>query len=86
MLTGESIPINKTSIKQNKVSEVNKILSGSKCIVLRNTQVKAVVFKTGWNTYKGKLASQKMKTFKFIKELSQMILFSLFFYLTVIVL
>ena len=58
MLTGESIPINKTAVTDNTIEDINKILSGSKCIVLRSKVLKAVVFRTGWNTYKGKLVGK----------------------------
>ena len=40
------------------MTSLNKILSGSKCIILRTKEVQALILRTSWNTYKGKLVGK----------------------------
>lgn len=58
MLTGESIPVTKTSIKDGQtLSSLNVLYAGSVCLLQRDQVVLGMVVNTGWNTFKGKIVS-----------------------------
>ena len=68
IITGESVPVNKTALQQDDTSifnpnkqETNILFCGTKCLRSRNetgqsiTLAKALVYQTGFNTLKGGL-------------------------------
>ena len=58
MLTGESIPVTKTAIKDGQtLTSLNVLYSGSVCLLQRDQIVLGMVVNTGWNTFKGKIVS-----------------------------
>lgn len=58
MLTGESIPITKTAIKNNQeLTSLNVLYAGSDCLMQRDKVCLGMVVNTGWNTFKGKIVS-----------------------------
>lgn len=58
VLTGESIPVTKTSLSAGgKLTSLNVVYSGSKCLMQRDKMVLGMVVTTGWNTFKGKIVS-----------------------------
>ena len=58
LLTGESVPVTKTSLKRGqKLSSVNVLYAGSTCLLQRDARVLGLVVNTGWNTFKGKTIS-----------------------------
>lgn len=58
MLTGESIPVTKTSVKDGQtLTSLNVLYAGSVCLLQRDQVVLGMVVNTGWNTYKGKIVS-----------------------------
>ena len=58
MLTGESIPVTKTSIKDGQtLTSLNVLYAGSVCLLQRDQVVLGMVVNTGWNTFKGKIVS-----------------------------
>jgi cation-transporting ATPase 13A3/4/5 len=58
MLTGESIPVTKTAIKDGQtLTSLNVLYAGSVCLLQRDSVVLGMVVNTGWNTFKGKIVS-----------------------------
>lgn len=57
LLTGESIPVSKTALPRdkNEVRPANLLYCGSKCLIVREKEVYALVLTTNWNTFKGKI-------------------------------
>lgn len=57
LLTGESVPVSKTALArdQDKVQPNNLLYCGSKCLIVREKEVLALVLTTNWNTFKGKI-------------------------------
>ena len=73
VLTGESVPVHKTSIDQlGSAKPKNYVYNGSECLLLMNAEVKGVVINTAWSTYKGSLVGMMMNAkyarFKFDRD------------------
>ena len=76
VLTGESVPVTKNSVKGGTRPNTNNyVYSGSECMLLRTEEVKGVVTCTAWSTYKGSLVSMLMNPsymeFKFNRDFFQ---------------
>ena len=57
LLTGETLPVSKISLTKTQeiIKPENLLYCGSKCLILREKEVYALILSTNWNTYKGKI-------------------------------
>lgn len=74
VLTGETVPVSKTELPlmRSKIQDKNLLYSGSDCLIIQSPIVWGLVIGTGWNTLKGSLigdiVKSKGKQFRFDKD------------------